>query len=269
MAPLKSIKYGIGVMNFDCQPNREKALFYAQKTIAQIVTNVVNLEDINFTVPEVQTLLDGITVGGHKIQDELITINQIKAWQYLFDSLKDKSFCVSLEYILKLHGLVANQEALTWGEFRSGQVSISGTEYMPPKFSELHNIFMQLISQIKNIYHLQENLSSQDKTKIIYQYATQLFAQMARTQFFYDGNKRTARMMMSGILIDLGYPMINVSAKYKAEFNHEMINYYNTQKLEPLQEFLISCLDPWIIEEFSNKVITQMVNASICAKNKE
>lgn len=54
---------------------KTRALFDAKRLIAQIVTDVVNLEDINYTVPEVQTLLDGITVGGHKLQDELITLN--------------------------------------------------------------------------------------------------------------------------------------------------------------------------------------------------
>jgi hypothetical protein len=46
--------------------SQNKALFDAKRLIAQIVTDVVNLEDINYTVPEV-TLLDGITVGGHKL----------------------------------------------------------------------------------------------------------------------------------------------------------------------------------------------------------
>jgi hypothetical protein len=42
----------------------------------------VNLEGVNYTLPEVQTLLDGVTVGGHRQTDELIATNQIKAWQY-------------------------------------------------------------------------------------------------------------------------------------------------------------------------------------------
>ena len=72
--------------------SQNKALFDAKRLIAQIVTDVVNLEDINYTVvPEVQTLLDGITVGGHKLQDELITLNQIKAWQFLFPVLSKVS----------------------------------------------------------------------------------------------------------------------------------------------------------------------------------
>mgnify|MGYP000706408492 FL=1 len=81
---------------------KTKALFDAKRLIAQIVTDVVNLEDINYTVPEVQTLLDGITVGGHKLQDELITLNQIKAWQFLFASIEQGEFVVSKDYLLRL-----------------------------------------------------------------------------------------------------------------------------------------------------------------------
>lgn len=57
------------------QTNINKAIFYDKCLIAQIVTDVVNLENINYIVPEMHTLLDGITVGGHKLQDELITPN--------------------------------------------------------------------------------------------------------------------------------------------------------------------------------------------------
>ncbi|CZR83213.1 hypothetical protein CDFC105_43918 [Clostridioides difficile] len=38
-----------------------------------------NLENNPFTFPEVQTLLDGITVGGHKLSDQnqILTVNDV------------------------------------------------------------------------------------------------------------------------------------------------------------------------------------------------
>ena len=80
-----------------------KALFDAKKIIAQIVTDVVNLEDINFTVPEIQTLLDGITVGGHKLQDELIALNQIKAWKFLFSIRLNQALAKALRLMPMNH----------------------------------------------------------------------------------------------------------------------------------------------------------------------
>lgn len=234
---------------------QNKALWYARKSIAQTVTDVVNLEDINYTVPEVQTLLDGITVGGHTIQDELITLNQINAWNFLFESIEKGTFEVTKSFVLKLHAIVANQEALTWGEFRTQMVSIAGTSYMPPKPGELDASWNKLVGEVDNILTSISNIKP-DKlntyTEIkIYNAAMRLFAEMARIQFFFDGNKRTGRMMMSGLLLSHGYPMINVSAKRKLEFNQVMIDYYNTEQWTPIRSFLLSCLEDWILTEFN------------------
>jgi Fic family protein len=222
-----------------------KALFDAKRLIAQIVTDVVNLEDINYTVPEVQTLLDGITVGGHKLQDELITLNQIHAWQFLFTSIEERSFKLKHNFLMQLHSLVGYKEALTWGVFRSGQVSISGTDYLPPKASELELLWDKLQVLITS------KLSNSNNNIDVYHAAVLLFAEMARTQFFFDGNKRTARMMMSGILLSRGLPMINVPAKRKLEFNQVMINYYNCQDFELLFNFMWSCIPEYIRTEYS------------------
>lgn len=231
---------------------KTKALFDAKRQIAQIVTDVVNLEDINYTVPEVQTLLDGITVGGHRLQDELITLNQIKAWQFLFASIEQGDFVVSKDYLLRLHALVANQEALSWGEFRTGQVSISGTDYLPPKYDKLDLLWSQLAEDINNKLAQDFALNQEAPTAAdIYAVAIHLFGQMARTQFFFDGNKRTARMMMSGILLAHGLPMINVPAKRKLEFNQVMIDYYNAEKFNLLFDFMVSCIPDYIKEEYN------------------
>ena len=53
----------------------------ACKQLSELVCDAVNLEGINFTLPEIQTLLDGITVGGHKLSDQQIALNQAEAWQ--------------------------------------------------------------------------------------------------------------------------------------------------------------------------------------------
>ena len=246
------------------QPNKNKALWDAKKIIAQIVTDVVNLEDINYTVPEVQTLLDGITVGGHKVQDELITLNQIKAWQFLFASIENQTFAVSLPFVLKLHSLVADKEAMAWGEFRNRMLSISGTNYIPPQPTKLKELWDQLESetnkQLNKNNALKPDAFSHFKEVNVYTAAIHLFAKMARTQFFFDGNKRTGRMMMSGILLANGYPMINVPAKRKVEFNQVMIDYYNNEQSDPVYKFLVSCLPEWAIEEFQLENLIRPTN---------
>ena len=61
---------------FGIKANKKVALMLAKRSLAELVCDAVNLEGINFTLPEVQTLLEGITVGGHKLHDQEITLNQ-------------------------------------------------------------------------------------------------------------------------------------------------------------------------------------------------
>ena len=87
-----------------------------------------------------------------------------------------------------------------------------------------------------------------------YAAAINLFGQMARIKFFMHANKRVALMMMSGILLSHGLPMINVPAKRKLEFNQIMIDYYNTEQFDPLLNFMLSCIPDYINEEYNLKV---------------
>lgn len=63
-----------------------------QCEIASFVCDAVDLEGIHFTLPEIQTLLEGITVGGHKLSDQQIAINQSNAWRFLFTDIRENKF---------------------------------------------------------------------------------------------------------------------------------------------------------------------------------
>lgn len=67
------------------KPNPDKALMIGKRQLAELVHDAVNLEGLHFSLPEIQTLLDGITVGGHKLSDQQVAINQAEAWRKLFE----------------------------------------------------------------------------------------------------------------------------------------------------------------------------------------
>jgi prophage maintenance system killer protein len=62
----------------------------------------------------------------------------------------------------------------------------------------------------------------------IYDQAIHLFLTMARTQFFYDVNKRMGRFIMNGYLLSHGYPAINLPAKSQQIFNQLMLDFYKS-----------------------------------------
>lgn len=221
------------------KPNKGKAIMLAQRERAVFVCDAVNLEGINFTLPEIQTLLDGVTVGGHVLSDQQIALNQGNAWDYLFASIKDNCFKLTHDYVCQLHQISAKEEALEWGAFRSGGVTIAGTDYMPPKYEHLESVFIEMIAQI-------------DFFDDVYDQAIALFLQMARNQFFYDVNKRMGRFMMNGYLLDNGYPAINLPAKRQLEFNQLMLDFYQSNNEKPMNRFMRSCLDLRVVDIMNN-----------------
>ena len=214
--------------------NKAKAIMLARRQLAEFVCDAVNLEGINFTLPEIQTLLDGITVGGHTLTDQQIALNQGNTWRTLFKWIENDQFEITVEKVCNLHSIAAKEEALEWGKFRSGGVTIAGTNYMPPKANLLLDLFDQMVKKAFNMSD-------------IYDQAIHLFLTMARSQFFYDVNKRMGRFIMNGLLLSNGYPAINLPAKRQLEFNQLMLNFYDTGDQRPMNAFMRSCLDDRVI----------------------
>lgn len=123
-------------------PNRPKVLMIAKRQLAELVCDAVNLEGIPFTLPEIQTLLEGITVGGHKLSDQQIAINQKETWVRLFQWVANGEFAVTPAKACELHGIAAKEEVLAWGAFRTGSVLIAGTPYVPPPSPHLPGSWM-------------------------------------------------------------------------------------------------------------------------------
>ena len=176
-------------------------------------------EAVRFTLPEIQTLLDGVTIGGHKISDQQIALNQGKTWRTLFEWIEKGRFEVTAEKACELHQIAGKEEALECGGFRSGGVTIAGTEYMPPEAVMLPALFDNMVAQAYKIAD-------------IYDRAIFLFLTMARCQFFYDVNKRMGRFIMNGLLLSAGYPAINLPAKRQLEFNQLMLAFYSNSHFE-------------------------------------
>jgi len=219
-------------------PDRGKAIMLARRQLSELVWDAVNIEGINVTLPEVQTLLEGITIGGHRVSDQQIVLNQVEAWRTLFEWVEKGMFELSAEKACELHQVAAKDEALEWGRFRSGGVTIAGTEYMPPGAQDLPGLFKTMVTEALGL-------------KDIYDQAIFVFLTMARVQFFYDVNKRMGRFMMNGILLNAGFPAINLPAKKKLEFNRLMLDFYSSGDQQPMNTFLRSCLDERVIRIMS------------------
>ena len=206
--------------------DKEKTIMLTRRMLPEYVFDISQLENNPLTFPQVKTLLDGITIGGHKISDVEQVLNIKNAWINLLDLIKENSFEPSIEIFNQTNKIIAQNEAIYAGKFRNGSVSIAGTQkYKSPKCDELETIF-------KNESHvILEGFSPVEQ-------AIRLFLWGCLNQFYWDGNKRTARIIANGILINDGIGVLNIRARDILVFNTLMVDFYDTQDANDIVQFL-------------------------------
>ena len=70
----------------------DRSVFRYKQMLPQFVFDASSLEGNPFTFPQVQTLMDGVTIGGHRISDEQQVLNLAAAAKKLLARVKDGSF---------------------------------------------------------------------------------------------------------------------------------------------------------------------------------
>ena len=137
-------------------------------------------------------------------------------------------FALIPEVALKLQSLAARGEALEEGVFRTGKVSISGTNYQPPTGVDLRCAFERMATASIQIDNLFERSMA-------------VFLFVARSQCFWDGNKRTGRLLMNGLLLQSGQDIISIPAAKRQEFNEKMIRFYESADATEMMSLLSKC----------------------------
>lgn len=199
----------------------EQNMFLAKKQLVGSIYSSAKVEGINITFPQTQTILDGITVANLKIDDVEKILNLRDAWKYVLNSIETE---LSLDFIKKINSFVARNESLDWGVLRYGSVGISGTDYIPP-IPEEKIVLMDLF----NILHSQNSVTEK---------ALNLFMYLCKQQLFWDGNKRTAMIVVNKYLIENGKGIFQISEKNIEEFNTLLSEYYSTDEKDKLKNFL-------------------------------
>lgn len=198
----------------------EENVFLAKKQLVSSIYMGAKIEGLNVTFPETQTILDGINVPNVKI-DEINTILNLRdAWKFILDNINEE---VSLELISKVNSYVSRNESPSWGTLRTGNVGISGTDYIPKIPEE-----KEVLKEIDNI------LAIPDITLRSIKYM--LYGM--RNQLFWDGNKRTSMIIANKIMIMNGKGIILVKDENLLEFNILLTDYYTKGEDTKIIEFL-------------------------------
>ncbi len=160
------------------------------------------LEGNSLTLSETKVLLEeGITVGGKPIRDCYEATGHARAYDYMLTLARSGVLSVTEDMIRRLHYLFYNGiDPDNAGQYRKGQVFITGTEYLPPAAEDVPGC---MVSFIKEMAEGQGTLHP-------IELAAYAHRRLVDIHPFQDGNGRTARLLMNLILINRGYCIVSI-----------------------------------------------------------
>lgn len=168
------------------------------------------LEGNSLTLTETKVLLeDGITVGGKPLKDCYEAAGHAAAYDLMLSVAKAEPLSISEDIIRKLHFLFYNKigyEAA--GQYRTHQVFITGTEYVPPAPDRVPELMQEFITELDG------------KAKTLHPVRLAAFAHRRLVDIhpFADGNGRTARLLMNLILVHEGYCIVSIPPVLRMEY---------------------------------------------------
>ena len=199
---------------------QEQNIFLAKRNIVDSIWRSSHIEGIDVTYSETQKLYDGGNVARLRM-DEIQTINNLKhAWLFILNSISLEN---NLNLLKTINSLVGSNLVDRAGQIRVYEVRIGGTNWKPELPKE-DNVIKQL--------------EQYNKLECITDRAITIMCYLMRTQFFSDGNKRSAMLFANKIMIQNGKGIISIQIEEDEHFGEELTKYYETNDMTSLKKFI-------------------------------
>lgn len=171
----------------------------------------------------------GLTIKGKPLKDHLEAKNHQEALEFLYELVGHKSKkTISEHQIRQLHQLVVKEsQSDVAGKYRDGQVMITGTDHVPPPAYEISPLMNDLVNwyrKNRKKYHVVE-------------LAAILHHKLAYIHPFWDGNGRTARLVMNILILEAGYPLAIVLKNDRKRY-YRVLALADKGRYGPLCEFI-------------------------------
>lgn len=161
------------------------------------------IEGNRLTLKETYLVLnEGITIKGKSLKEHLEAKDHYEALNYLCDFIeKDSRNTISEVFIRSIQQLMVKDTDLEFaGSYRTGNVMITGSNHIPPEAgiisTEMNRLIRWVQKERKNLHPIE--------------LAALLHHKLVFIHPFFDGNGRTARLIMNLFLMQGGYPLVIV-----------------------------------------------------------
>ena len=192
------------------------------------------LEGSTLTISETKILLeDGITVAGRPLKDCYEAVGHGAAYDFMLELARQKAMNITEDTIKKLHRLFYQKvDADQAGQYRSIQVYISGTEYIPPSPEDVPHLMKHLADQIR---------SSRSALHPI-ELAAMAHKRLVDIHPFVDGNGRTARLLMNLVLVNAGYGVVSVPPILRNDYINALSVSRRLNDMDPFCKLIAECV---------------------------
>ena len=171
------------------------------------------IEGNTLTLKETAMVLEGITIDQKPLKDHLEAVGHRDAFLYIEQLIRDKT-PFSERIIKEIHSLVLMDRPEDKGVYRRIPVRIMGAYHEPPQPYLVAPQMEQLVAEFA-------------KTKLHPIKAAALFhLKFEGIHPFIDGNGRTGRLILNFMLMQNGYPPINVKFADRKRYYEAFDSYY-------------------------------------------
>lgn len=193
------------------------------------------IEGNSLTLKETYLVInEGITIKGKPLKDHLEAKSHKEALDYLYDLVqKEKKNTISEVLIRLFHQMVTQDTDKEWaGRYRNSSVIIGGADHKPPEAIEVPELVHDLVNWARkkgNNLHPVE-------------FASVLHHKLAAIHPFFDGNGRTARLLMNVILMQAGYPLAIILKNDRKKY-YDVLSKSDKGDLVPLVRFIARAIE--------------------------
>lgn len=206
---------------------KEDNIFFAKRKLIDNIYKSANLEGIAVTFADTYSFMNNVNTGNISIDDMLKLKGLKDAWEYVLNTIDEE---LTIDYIKKIHFQVCKgQNIFPLGDFRDKDVGVTGTSWRPKLPIECN-----YEKELKDIMSISNDLDR----------CISLFCWIQRSQMFLDGNKRVANLVANKEMIRYGQGIIAVPVEKIGEYFVLLINYYETNDMTCIKEWIRNnCVD--------------------------
>lgn len=221
--------------------HRSHVLNNFEKNIVNHIHGSAAVADNSFKPDEIKELLKGRSVAGHTVIEQDQAIGLIDGALVLANAVRNNTFKLDKTNYLAINEKIAFSDSIEAGVFRGEGQEISFT----PNVGVRHNITHKPIKTDEDAPALNKQFKegveviNSLKNPLEKGMATFLFGSL--NQFTFEGEKRTAHLMMNGVLMNAGLEAINIPPERAIEFRKNMVDFYQTKNSDKMMNFLLEC----------------------------